>query len=67
MKYIKVIVKIFCSLIPVIIGAYLSVKDYKAALNNPEWSASLGTMWIKFGIGLVITIILLIAVFKHKN
>lgn len=61
------IVKAICCLIPVIVGTYLSVKDYIALQNHPEWSVSPSVIWIKFGIGLVISIILLLFVFKQKN
>lgn len=61
------IVKVLCCLIPVIVGTYLSVKDYVELQNHPEWSVSPSVIWIKFGIGLVISIILLLFVFKQKN
>lgn len=64
---IKVIAKIIIALIPISVGTYLSVKDYLAMIKHPEWSASSGVVWIKFGIGLVISLILLVALFKHKN
>lgn len=63
----KKIVKVLCCLIPVIIGTYLSVKDYIEFQNHPEWSVSPTVVWIKFGLGLVISIILLWFVFKKKN
>ena len=63
----KNIGKILCCLIPVIVGTCLSVKDYTEIQNHPEWSVSLSVVWIKFGIGLVISIILLLFVFKQKN
>lgn len=61
------IVKAICCLIPVIVGTYISVKDYIELQNHPEWSVSPSVIWIKFGIGLVISIILLLFVFKQKN
>lgn len=61
------IVKILCCMIPVIVGTYLSVKDYTELQNHPEWSVSPSVIWIKFGIGLVISIILLLVVFKRKK
>lgn len=59
--------KIICCLIPVIVGTYLSVKDYIELQNHPEWSVSPSVIWIKFGLGLIISIILLLFVFKQKN
>lgn len=61
------IVKAICCLIPVIVGTYLSVKDYVELQNHPEWSVSPSVIWIKFGLGLIISIILLLFVFKQKN
>lgn len=63
----KKIVKAICCLIPVIVGTYLSVKDYVELQNHPEWSVSPSVIWIKFGLGLIISIILLLFVFKQKN
>ncbi len=64
---LKVVAKVFGSLIPAIIGTYLLVKDYIAAANHPEWSVSPMVMWVKFGVGLIVSIILLFAVFRQKN
>ena len=43
---LKVVAKVFGSLIPAIIGTYLLVKDYIAAANHPEWSVSPMVMWV---------------------
>ncbi|MDD7732293.1 MAG: hypothetical protein PT957_00890 [Firmicutes bacterium] len=59
--------KIFCCLIPIIIGTYLSVKDYIELQNHPEWSVSPTVVWIKIGIGLAISAILFFVVFKRKK
>lgn len=61
------IVKAICCLIPVIVGTYLSVKDYIEFQNHPEWSVSPSVIWIKFGIGLAMSAILLFVVFKRKK
>lgn len=63
----KKIVKVLCCLIPVIIGTYLSVKDYIELQNHPEWSVSPTVVWIKFGIGLAMSAILLFVVFRRKK
>jgi hypothetical protein len=64
---LKVVAKVFGSLIPVIIGSYLLVKDYIARANHPEWSVSPIVMWVKFGVGLIVSIILIFVVFRQKN
>lgn len=64
---LKVSAKVFGCLIPAIIGTYLLVKDYIAAANHPEWSVSPMVMWVKFGVGLIVSIILLFVVFRQKN
>ena len=63
----KKIVKVLCCLIPVIIGTYLSVKDYMELQNHPEWSVSPTVVWIKFGIGLAMSAILLFVIFRRKK
>ena len=62
---LKVVAKVFGSLIPAMIGTYLLVKDYIAAANHPECSVSPMVMWVKFGVGLIVSIILLFAVFRQ--
>lgn len=64
---LKIVAKIFGSLIPAIIGSYLLVKDYMAMAKHPEWSVSPIVMWVKFGVGLIFSIILLIFVLKQKS
>lgn len=64
---LKVVAKVFGCLIPAIIGTYLLVKDYMAAANHPEWSVSPVVMWMKFGVGLIVSIILLLVVFRQKS
>ena len=64
---LKVVAKVFGSLIPVIIGSYLLVKDYLARAHPPEWSVTQIVMWVKFGVGLIVSIILLFVVFRQKN
>ena len=64
---LKVVAKVFGSLIPVIIGSYLLVKDYIVRANHPEWSVSPIVMWVTFGVGLIVSIILLFVVFRQKN
>lgn len=64
---LKIAAKIFGSLIPAIVGLYLLVKDYMARANHPEWSVSPIVMWVKFGVGLIVSIILLIIVLKQKG
>ena len=64
---LKVVAKVFGSLIPAIIGTYLLVKDYIAAANHPEWSVSPVAMWMEFGVGLIVSIILLLVVFRQKS
>ena len=64
---LKVVAKVFGSLIPAIIGTYLLVKDYIAAANHPEWSVSPMVMWVEFGVGLIVSIILLLVVFRQKR
>ena len=61
------IVKAICCLIPVIVGIYLSVKDYLALQNHPEWSVSPSVIWIKFGIGLAVSAILFFMIFMRKK
>ncbi len=64
---LKVVSKVIGSLIPAIIGTYLLVKDYIAASNHPEWSVSPVVMWMKFGVFLIVSIILLLVVFRQKR
>lgn len=64
---LKVVAKVLGSLIPAIIGTYLLIKDYIAAENHPEWSVSPMVMWMKFGVCLIVSIILLFVVFRQKN
>ena len=64
---LKVVAKVFGSLIPAIIGTYLLVKDYIAAANHPEWSVSPMVMRMKFGVCLIVSIILLLVVFRQKS
>ena len=64
---LKVVAKVFGCLILAIIGTYLLVKDYMAAANHPEWSVSPVVMWMKFGVGLIVSIILLLVVFRQKS
>lgn len=64
---LKVVAKVFGCLIPAIIGTYLLVKDYMTAANHPEWSVSPVVMWMKFGVGLIVSIILLLVVFRQKS
>lgn len=64
---LKVVAKVLGSLIPAIIGTYLLIKDYIAAENHPEWSVSPMVMWMKFGVGLIVSIILLFVVFRQRN
>ena len=64
---LKVVEKVLGYLIPAIIGTYLLIKDYIAAENHPEWSVSPMVMWMKFGVGLIVSIILLFVVFRQKN
>lgn len=61
------IVKVLFCLIPAIVGTYLSVKDYLELQNHPEWSVSPTVVWIKFGIGLVISAILFFVIFMRKK
>ena len=64
---LKVVAKVFGRPIPAIIGTYLLVKDYIAAANHPEWSVSPMVMWVKFGVCLIVSIILLLVVFRQKS
>ena len=64
---LKVVAKVFGSLIPAMIWTYLLVKDYIVAANHPEWSVSPVVMWVEFGVGLIVSIILLFVVFRQKN
>ena len=64
---LKVLAKVFGSLIPAMIGTYLLVKDYIVATNHPEWSVSPVVMWMKFGVCLIVSIILLLVVFRQKS
>lgn len=64
---LKIAAKVFGSLTPAMIGTYLLVKDYMARANHPEWSVSPIVMWVKFGVCLIVSIILLIIVLKQKS
>ncbi len=59
--------KALCALIPVLIGIYLAVRDYINILNHPEWSVSPSVVWIEFGIGLLISLVLFFFLFKQKK
>ena len=63
----KVVAKVFGSLIPAIVGTCLLVKDYITGVNHPEWSASPMVMWMNFGVGLIVSIVLLLVVFRQKT
>lgn len=64
---LKVVAKVFGSLIPAMIGTYLLVKDYIGEANHPGWSVSPRVKWVKFGVCLIVSIILLLVVFRQKN
>lgn len=64
---LKVVAKVLGSLIPAIIGTYLLVKDYIEEANHPEWSVSPVAKWMQFGVCLIVSIILLLVVFRQKS
>jgi len=63
----KIVIKVLVSIIPTILGTYFSIKEYKTALEHPEWSAPPEVAWIKLIIGIIISIVLWFILVKRKH